>query len=684
MSVEASLLNALPILRERFCIKNDPDGMDLTALEGRIEDFLALQDATGAWPDIRYDSSELKDWHAAGHLKRLLALASAWLDPDCAEHQSGRILATVLRGLQRWFDLDPINPNWWWNHIGAPSLLGEILLRIQPECPPSLIARAVPAFERHRPALRFTGQNLVWVAGVEIRHGVLVRDTSLVSMGFTLIHNTIKVFPDDEGLQPDMSFHQHGRLFYSGGYGQGFAHDAARYLWLAHDTPFAWPPHTYALLARYLLDGSRWMVRGRTFDYSAIGREITRVGHDASRFFTGCSFMARTPGPRQTEFEALLREAGKPGASYVEGNRHFWHADFMVHRRKSFAVSVRLASRRLLTADAPCCGGEGRFCHHGAEGAMFMLLDGDEYRDIFPLWNWRHVPGATVEQHQSALDPDLVRAWGEPSFSGGVSDGRNGCVAMMFSRASASGSKGLSARKAWFFFDSRIIALGCAINSSANVPVHTTINQCLQRSDVLLAGRDSPLPQGETGLTPGATIWHDNIAYHIISGRTFLEIGERTGAWSDCGIGSEQPFTRRVFSLHIDHGSSPANAEYAYAILPGLSSGRFNSATEDLPRILRNDAACQALWHEPMQSLQAVFYESAPLRLPSGFAITPDRPCLLLAEAGGSDGIRFTLADPTQAAGMLTLSISGKINAELAVQLPDYEYAGSSVALRFS
>jgi chondroitin AC lyase len=672
MSQGDRLRDALPLLRERFCENANSVNADLAPLVGRANEFLASQGSDGAWPDIRYEPGELKDWHAANHLRRLLAMAQAWYDAISPLHGDTRLLEAIQRGLEHWFRLDLQNPNWWWNQIGAPMLLGEILLRVDPACPRDLVARAVPAFERHRPAARFTGQNLVWVAGVTLRHGILLRDTSLVTLSFTLIQREVRVFPDDEGIQPDMSFHQHGRLLYSGGYGQGFAADTARYLWLAHGTPFEWPAHTAALLTRFLLDGSRWMVRGRTFEYGAIGREITRAGHSAERFFAGCAFMARVPGPRQSEFADLVRNAGKPGVAHAQGNRHFWCSDLMTHHRRTFSISVRLASRRLLNADAPCCGGEGRQCHHGADGATYILRDGDEYRDIFPAWNWRQVPGTTVEQHPMPLSPDTVRGRGEPAFAGGVSDGAFGCAAMAFSRS------GLSARKAWFFFDEGMLALGCGIRSRAGVPVVTTLNQCLRRSPVHLAGQDAPVPDGEIRLPPNAAIWHDGIAYHILDGTAVLHLDERTGAWSDCGVGSSEPLSRSVFTLSLDHGSSPLGAAYAYRVLADTPLPLLAAGAGSLPRVIRNDAAIQAVWHEAATLGYAIFYEPGSLTFPDGQGITPDRPCLALYRQAGPTGLQLTLADPVQRGGAIALHLSGRVAGRVAVDLPDHERAGAS------
>ena len=64
----------------------------------------------------------------------------------------------------------------------------------------------------------------------------------------------------------------------------------------------------------------------------------------------------------------------------------------MVQHRPAYYLSVHMSSTRVLNADWPCCGGEGRLCHHLADGATVIMRDGDEYRDVYPVWNWRQIP----------------------------------------------------------------------------------------------------------------------------------------------------------------------------------------------------------------------------------------------------------------------------------------------------
>ncbi len=662
-------MDEIEVLRRRFCESLPEAPSDDFAVNGEsVEGLLSAQGVDGSWGDIDYGPGLLKDWDAARHLRRVLRLAARWYPLPAEDGTRPALLDGCVRGLTYWFDLWPVNPNWWHNQIGAPTLLGDILLFLKDALEGDLIARAVPAFVAHRPALRFTGQNLVWVAAVQIRHGILVNEMDLIAGGFNMVGRELRIVdPREEGLQADMSFYQHGMLLYAGGYGQGFALDVARLAWIGDGTAHRLPAHKVELLTRFILDGSRWMIRGRTFELGAIGREISRKGHSADRFLNAARYLAQLDQPRREEVRALVAMPAAEGRSHVNGNRLFWRSDFMAHHREAFYVSVRVPSSRLLNADLACCGGEGRLCHHMAEGVSFIHCDGDEYRDIFPVWNWRQIPGATIEQSTGELDPEALRTHGASAFGGGASDGRRGCMGGIVRRDS------LQARKGFFLFDEVMVAMGSGIGCASDAPVRTTINQCHWRGEVRLDGE--VLRAGMHRLPAGSRVWHDRVAYQLLDGYGHLVLGEQHGVWSDCGVGSSELQALPVFNGAIDHGRGPADARYAYAIRPGVD------AETELPTIsiLRHDREVLAV--QVGERAQAIFFAPGEIMLTGGQRITAEQPCALLVDLGEDGVLGLTVGDPSQQLESVTLSLPGKRAGRLTVSLPQDDHAGSSVSL---
>lgn len=138
------------------------------------------------------------------------------------------LAARCLRAVNWWLDHDPQSPNWWWNEIGVPQLLGETLLVLGPAAPRATPERVV-AIQRRSVWTSWTGQNLVWGAGIQVVRGALEARPDVVAQAYARMYEEIRISPPGtEGVQSDFSFHQHGPQFYSGGYALAFANGVGR------------------------------------------------------------------------------------------------------------------------------------------------------------------------------------------------------------------------------------------------------------------------------------------------------------------------------------------------------------------------------------------------------------------------------------------------------------------------
>ena len=222
-------------------------------------------------------------------------------------------------------------------------------------------------------------------------------------------------------------------------------------------------------------------------------QRIFRECHSLSRFqgvaakglIGACRDLAQLDSPRKAEFEAFAARLEKPTPrNALVGNKHFWRADYMAHHRPESMASVRMTSPRTLQTET--CHDESLLGRHLSDGLLYLYQTGDEYTGIFPVWDWKRLPGITCELTD---DPPVTKNGqrGQRPFVGGVSNGQYGLAAMDFARGK------LTAKKAWFFFDNEIVCLGAGLNCPTDFPVITSINQCLLKGDVLVsavAGRD--------------------------------------------------------------------------------------------------------------------------------------------------------------------------------------------------
>ncbi len=642
----------------------------------------------GSWADIDYADRTPGNWATSGHLSRVASMARAWRAGDPANRGNAELRTKLMAALDYWLQNDFKNPNWWHNQIGVPRSVGEIMLLMEGETTPAQAAKAVEILDRSslKKASKgtLTGANLVWLANNQVLRGLIEGSPELVSEAVQPLFGEIHIAgPGQEGIQADFSFHQHGAVLYSGGYGAAFTDDCSRFVEFTQGTRFAPTPEQLAILERYVLDGQQWMIRGRVFDYSVVGREIVRSGKSARGLETAADRLAQLGSPRRKEladFAARLR--GDSSVAPQVGNRHFWKSDYMAHHRAGYFTSARMFSTRMANTDS-FTNGEGRQSHHIADGAALLYRTGDEYRDIFPVWDWRKVPGTTVEQRPEPLDPRQVRSMGKTRFVGGVSDGTFGMAVMDLARGS------LAATKAWFYFDDVFVCLGTGITCASANPVCTSVNQCLRSGNVLAAGRTQPLADGEHALDGARWVEHNSVTYVFPANtRLKLKLGAQTGRWSDIGPRGTTPLSRDVFSLWIDHGANVNGGAYQYAVLPGVHGAQAEGAFRPV-EVLSNTPALQAVRHNGLKLLEAAFRQPGKLAANSGWTLSVDQPCLLLLQET-VDGVRLSVSNPENKPLTVNIALDRRLtgpgcsSAErggtfVKVVLPEGEEAGRSV-----
>jgi chondroitin AC lyase len=633
----------------------------------------------GSWEDIDYRDQTYSGWEPAEHVRRLQDMARSWR----LGAGGPALKAKLLKALDCWLRRNPRCGSYWWNAIGVPLLLYPTLFLLEDELPDPSMKAGIDILGRgyHDKKWDFhghaTGQNLVWIASLQVYRSVLLGDAEAAAHHFRRIAREIVVATGrKEGIKADNSFWQHGAILYSGGYGRGFSMDCARLMYLAHGTRFAFPESKVALLSRSILDGQVWMCRGPTFDYSAIGREIARKrGGRSGSVGHACAYMAKLASPRRDEFDRAARALGDGETGWEgepSGNRHFWRADFMVHRRPAFYVSVKMVSRRTVGTESG--NGENLRGYHLPHGCTYIMPRGDEYQGIFPFWNWRRVPGVTCEQAPAPLPRATWGngARGSTSFVGGVSDDTHGVAAFDYARL------GVRARKTWFCFGRIVVCLGAGIACDGESPVVTSINQCWLKGPVTTSAEK---PDRDTPLALSAPAWlhHDGVGYVFPDAAAVrLDAGPTSGNWHRINRRyPDKKETADVFSLWIEHGAKPTAADYSYVLLPGVDRGATARFARKSPvTVLKNTPALQAV-HDAERGLTgAVFYN--PGKLDADHApIAVDQACIVLLRHNG-DERRIAVAKPDSGRKPkpLRVTVAGKT---LTIELPAGELAGKSV-----
>jgi chondroitin AC lyase len=519
--------------------------------------------------------------------------------------------------------------------------IGRLLVLMAPKLAPDQLAAGLAILERS--LLRdATGANLAWAAGIRLARGCLAGSHALVAEAVQAFFAELAIAEaGQEGIQADFSFHQHGALLNSGGYGQAFTFEAARFVVDAYGTRFAAPAERVAILAGHILDGQQWMMRGVAIDYGAIGRQIARPGQDGRPIVDVAQRLAQLPVARRQEFAAFAARAAGAGPPLI-GNRHFWKSDFMAHHRAGYYTSARMVSSRTFNTDVFITA-EARHSRHLADGVTYIFRTGEEYRDIFPAWDWRRVPGVTCEQRSEPLDLGGLHVRGPTSFVGGISDGMYGLAAMDMRQEL------LVAKKAWFYFDDEFVCLGAGLSCPTGNPVYTSVNQCLRRGPVTVGGLQITVADKapfEHTLT-GGWAHHDGVGY-VLPKRVSATVTakDQTGSWADIGGGSAEPLTHEVFSVWLDHGRNPAEQSFAYIVYPDIDVQSLAARAEDHQiNILSNTSTLQAVFHARTKLCGAAFYQPGVLAGDRGWHVAVDQPCLLLLREL-EDGVLLAVANP--------------------------------------
>jgi len=625
----------------------------VTTSDTKVNDLLAKLGADGSWPDIDYANPDRSAWPAAQHGNRILQLVIAANRAPTEER--ARIMAGVHRAFGFWIRNDFKCPNWWFNNIGVPKtfatagvLMGNELM---PDEKTYLLKTMMP-----RAKIGMTGQNRLWLAGNTLLAGVIADDFDQVSEAANVIWSEI-IVTTDEGLQPDDSFHQHGPQQQFGNYGLSFADEIVHWSDLLAGTPFAMPAPKLAIFRSYLLNGLNWVVWRGAMDPGACDRQITPdcQRKKAANVASAMSRFARFDTAHAADYLAYVAR-NRPGATNdLVGDHYFYRSDALFHRLPDLFLSLKMSSTRVVGTEI--VNGENKLGYHAGDGMLLAQRTGDEYHDIFPLWDWKKLPGVT--DAQTPL-PKFNHTFVPVDFVGAASDGVHGVAAMNYER------DGVTARKAWFFGNEGVVALGAGITASVAAPVITGVNTALLHGSVT-GERLSTDGQGRV-TTPGF-VEHDGLRYTFpVSENVTLATFNATGNWKAIFNNASTPKTNvtgELFSLNIDHGTHPADGTYAYEIsLAGKGPGAV---------ILQNTPSLQAVRFE--DGVFGIVFEKPGTFSQDGLSLATDEPCTVILDAPAK---KLFVAEPTQKLKTLTLIFNG---ATHLVKLPETGAAGSTVTV---
>ncbi len=669
----------------------------------KINTLVKTIKSDGSWPGINYVDTSRTGFQHSLHLENMLDLAIAFRKPGSPFYRNAEVKKVLSAALDYWIENDFISENWWWNEMGTPNWMINTLLVFDEDLTEKQRSEGLRIAGRAnlegfgaRP-----GGDLIPIAGMLGKQGLFKGDEAIIQRVSKVMAGEV-IITTGRGLQPDQSFHHRtDNVISIHTYGTGYASSFSYWAAKLAGTSFMLPADKIRIVIDYYIDGiSRAMSYSTYPDPGAKNRDITRKGTLDPAGTDIIENLLKASDYRKKELQQLINiRQGKQPPS-LTWNRFFWNSAYFAHQRKNYFTSIRMHSSRQNNMESPY-NEEGLKNHHYADGSNFILRTAKEYVDIFPVWDWQKIPGTTVVQKAVHPHWNEIAKKGLRDFSGGVSDGEFGAAAFDFS----SPHDPLQAKKAWFLFDREYVCLGTGIQSTAEFPVATTLNQCLLKSDVVVKsnGSKTVLKKGERKLNNVSWLVHDSIAYVFpAAGEVNIRNDVSKGNWRQINHhpwSTTDEIQTDVFTLWLDHGQKPTAANYAYIVVPGLAAATVDQYSKRADAIiLSNTSELQAVHHKGLKLTAMVFYKPGAIRMPGRQALEVDQPCLVMVKSAGNRFQSIAVSDPTHKLTKLTLRLTGKLygsgeswsskwdaqNNEtvLTVKLPREGYAGQSVIVK--
>lgn len=514
----------------------------------------------GRWPDIDMHDQGRSAWAPMRHVVNLLDLAIALNDADGVFYHDPEVLDTFLRCYDYYCTESPVCPNWWYNEIGVPRDMGPALILMKDQLDEKRLACGLKIMEQA--SFGRTGTNKVWLAVNVLMRALLNGDEALVKEAQKEIFSEIKIAHREEGIRPDYSFQQHGPMLQIGNYGRHFLENMSWCARLFKGTSLALNKEQLGILADFFFKGVMPSIYKGSLDQNALARQVVD-GIQRTKALWIADYvenLSKVDSRRASDYAAAaedIRNCTNP--EWLRGPYSYPYSDYGVFRADGWCASVRMNSERVIGFETT--NRENLRGCYSADCAVLVQVDGNEFRDIAPVWDWHLIPGTTT-----CIDGTLP--WGNnPTRFTNASDNvsvesRDGKLFAAFEYV----RDGVKARKSVICTPEMILSRGEDISCDRDGQVVTSVAQCHESGDIYVS-------------EDGTRVWHRGVGYINLSDEKFnVATIQRSGAWADIhGTGSKEIIEGRLFTLTISHGNKPSGAGYLYLTIPGISLEAFKS-----------------------------------------------------------------------------------------------------------
>lgn len=648
-----------------------------------IDKNLALFQENGSFSDIDYDDTQMTNWTPIKHIERLSDFVYAYTNEKNKYYQNEDLYQKIVKGLEYWYDVDSESDNWWHNQISEPQKLGVLLIQMRigkKQIPQELETKILKRIqETGGDPAKWTGANRTDIALHWIYRSCLTQNEADLKTAIDNVFNPV-VYTTEEGFQHDNSYFQHGEQLYIGGYGDEILKGVTQVASYALGTQYQLDKEKVELLSKFMRETYYRTVRGQNMSFDVVGRSVSRPGLLNKRTTaTYAKRMIDIDPTHADEYKAIIARLNrKQPADYqvTASHTHYFRGDYSLHVRPQYNFDVRLASTR--TKKCEYGNKENLKTYFMSDGCTNITQTGDEYFNIFPVWNWCHIPGTTAPQLEKVpMDPKAWGVLGTSTYAGGVSDSIYGATAYAYMDTNPEVNTG--AKKSWYFFDNEVVCLGAGIQSTSTYPVHTTVNQCFLKGGILVdkGDKEETLANGSHTLQAPQWVLHDKIGYFFPQKEeVFLTAQTQSGRWYDINTSkSKKEEKMDVFTLGINHGVGPKDGSYAYIVVPGKTSAQEMKAYQkkNAIEILSNNPKIQAVRNTKLNVWMVTFFEAGTFKHKE-LSVTVDKPCVLMVKDINAKSANLHIAAPGQTQSPIQVEL--KIGKKKQVLTADFSQTG--------
>lgn len=648
-----------------------------------IDKNLALFQENGSFSDIDYDDTQMTNWTPIKHIERLSDFVYAYTNEKNKYYQNEDLYQKIVKGLEYWYDVDSESDNWWHNQISEPQKLGVLLIQMRigkKQIPQELETKILKRIqETGGDPAKWTGANRTDIALHWIYRSCLTQNEADLKTAIDNVFNPV-VYTTEEGFQHDNSYFQHGEQLYIGGYGDEILKGVTQVASYALGTQYQLDKEKVELLSKFMRETYYRAVRGQNMSFDVVGRSVSRPGLLNKRTTaTYAKRMIDIDPTHADEYKAIIARLNrKQPADYqvTASHTHYFRGDYSLHVRPQYNFDVRLASTR--TKKCEYGNKENLKTYFMSDGCTNITQTGDEYFNIFPVWNWCHIPGTTAPQLEKVpMDPKAWGVLGTSTYAGGVSDSIYGATAYAYMDTNPEVNTG--AKKSWYFFDNEVVCLGAGIQSTSTYPVHTTVNQCFLKGGILVdkGDKEETLANGSHTLQAPQWVLHDKIGYFFPQKEeVFLTAQTQSGRWYDINTSkSKKEEKMDVFTLGINHGVGPKDGSYAYIVVPGKTSAQEMKAYQkkNAIEILSNNPKIQAVRNTKLNVWMVTFFEAGTFTHKE-LSVSVDKPCILMIKDITSKSANLHIADPGQTQSPIQVEL--KIGKKKQTLTADFTQTG--------